>query len=61
MDSRRAGEASVFGDGQRFVIPGEAVRGVLDQFQHVRIQYRTPQQLKVLERFHSTLKSEEVY
>lgn len=34
---------------------------VADQYSHVRIQYRTPQQLGLLERFHSTLKSEEVY
>lgn len=34
---------------------------VQDQFQHVRIQYRTPQQLGLLERFHATLKTEEVY
>ncbi len=32
-----------------------------DQYSHVRIQYRTPQQLGLLERFHRTLKSEEVY
>lgn len=30
-------------------------------FAHVRIQYRTPTQLGVLERFHQTLKTEEVY
>jgi len=34
---------------------------VQEQFQHVRIQYRTPQQLGLLERFHATLKTEEVY
>ena len=34
---------------------------VTDQFSHVRIQYRTPQQLGLLERFHQTLKTEEVY
>jgi transposase InsO family protein len=34
---------------------------VRDQFSHVRIRYRTPQQLGLLERFHSTLKEEEVY
>ena len=34
---------------------------VKDQFSHVRIQYRTPQQLGLLERFHQTLKTEEVY
>jgi transposase InsO family protein len=34
---------------------------VQDQFSHVRIQYRTPQQLGLLERFHATLKTEEVY
>lgn len=31
------------------------------QYQHVRIAYRTPQQLGLLERFHQTLKTEEVY
>ena len=30
-------------------------------FAHVRIQYRTPTQLGLLERFHGTLKREEVY
>jgi putative transposase len=30
-------------------------------YQHVRIKYRTPQQLGLLERFHRTLKTEEVY
>lgn len=34
---------------------------VAEQYSHVRIQYRTPQQLGLLERFHATLKSEEVY
>lgn len=34
---------------------------VQDQYRHVRIQYRTPQQLGLLERFHATLKKEEVY
>ena len=32
-----------------------------DDYKHVRIQYRTPTQLGLLERFHSTLKEEEVY
>ena len=32
-----------------------------DLFAHVRIQYRTPTQLGLLERFHGTLKREEVY
>jgi putative transposase len=32
-----------------------------DQYSHVRIQYRTPQQLGLLEPFHRTLKTEEVY
>lgn len=32
-----------------------------DLFRHVRIQYRTPQQLGLLERFHQTFKTEEVY
>ncbi|MGH8532007.1 MAG: transposase [Gammaproteobacteria bacterium] len=31
------------------------------QFAHVRIAYRTPTQLGLLERFHQTLKNEEVY
>lgn len=34
---------------------------VKQAYEHVRIQYRTPQQLGLLERFHSTLKTEEVY
>lgn len=34
---------------------------VQNLFSHVRIQYRTPQQLGLLERFHQTLKTEEVY
>lgn len=34
---------------------------VKEDYQHVRIQYRTPQQLGLLERFHGTLKTEEVY
>jgi transposase InsO family protein len=34
---------------------------VADQYRHVRIRYRTPQQLGLLERFHATLKTEEVY
>lgn len=32
-----------------------------DKFRHVRIQYRTPQQLGLLERFHRTFKTEEVH
>jgi putative transposase len=32
-----------------------------EQYSHVRIRYRTPEQLGLLERFHRTLKSEEVY
>jgi transposase InsO family protein len=34
---------------------------VKDHFAHVRIQYRTPTQLGLLERFHQTFKDEEVY
>ena len=34
---------------------------IKERFFHVRIQYRTPQQLGLLERFHATLKKEEVY
>ena len=33
---------------------------VKEPFSHVRIQYRTPQQLVLLERFHKTLEDEEV-
>jgi putative transposase len=36
-------------------------RQIQGQFAHVRIRYRTPTQLGLLERFHETLKSEEVY
>jgi putative transposase len=32
-----------------------------DGFSHIRIRYRTPTQLGLLERFHGTLKREEVY
>ena len=34
---------------------------IKDKYSHVRIQYRTPTQLGLLERFHKTLKLEEVY
>jgi putative transposase len=34
---------------------------VREPYSHVRIRYRTPQQLGLLERFHETLKTEEVY
>ncbi|MEO5353008.1 MAG: hypothetical protein H7835_07325 [Magnetococcus sp. XQGC-1] len=34
---------------------------IVDGFQHVRIQYRTPTRLGLLERFHQTLETEEVY
>jgi transposase InsO family protein len=37
------------------------VRHVAEDFTHVRIAYRTPTQLGLLERFHQTLKTEEVY
>jgi putative transposase len=37
------------------------VEFVREPYSHVRIQYRTPQQLGLLERFHQTLKVEEVY
>lgn len=36
-------------------------RHIKADFTHVRINYRTPTQLGLLERFHQTLKSEEVY
>jgi putative transposase len=34
---------------------------VAQHYRHVRIRYRTPEQLGLLERFHRTLKTEEVY
>lgn len=34
---------------------------IAGRYAHVRIQYRTPTQLGLLERFHQTLKTEEVY
>jgi transposase InsO family protein len=34
---------------------------IRESYAHVRIQYRTPTQLGLLERFHATLKEEEVY
>lgn len=36
-------------------------RYIEGDYAHVRIQYRTPTQLGLLERFHQTLKTEEVY
>ena len=36
-------------------------RHIKDLYSHVRIQYRTPTQLGLLERFHRTLKEEEIY
>lgn len=36
-------------------------QSIEDIFTHVRIRYRTPTQLGLLERFHKTLKTEEVY
>ncbi len=36
-------------------------RHIDGDYAHVRIQYRTPTQLGLLERFHQTLKTEEVY
>jgi RNA-directed DNA polymerase len=36
-------------------------RFVRDDYRHIRIQYRTPTQLGLLERFHETLKQEEIY
>lgn len=36
-------------------------RHLADAYTHVRIQYRTPTQLGLLERFHRTLKEEEIY
>lgn len=34
---------------------------IKDLYSHVRIRYRTPTQLGLLERFHQTLKNEDVY
>ncbi len=47
-------------NGSSFI--ARAFRQHIDgQYAHVRIQYRTPTQLGLLERFHQTLKTEEVY
>lgn len=47
-------------NGPSFV--ARAFRQHIDgQYAHVRIKYRTPTQLGLLERFHQTLKTEEVY
>src|SRR5690606_11302858 len=47
-------------NGSSFI--ARAVRRHIDgDYAHVRIQYRTPTQLGLLERFHQTLKTEEVY
>jgi putative transposase len=37
------------------------IQFVREPYSHVRIRYRTPQQLGLLERLHQTLKAEEVY
>ena len=36
-------------------------RHIDGDYTHIRIAYRTPTQLGLLERFHQTLKTEEVY
>ena len=47
-------------NGSSFI--ARAFRQHIDgQYAHVRIKYRTPTQLGLLERFHQTLKTEEVY
>jgi putative transposase len=47
-------------NGSSFI--SQAFRRHIDgDYAHVRIQYRTPTQLGLLERFHQTLKTEEVY
>lgn len=59
---RPAGEAPfLVTDNGPSLIARRFTSFVQDQFCHVRIQYRTPQQLGLLERFHATLKNEEVY
>ena len=42
-------------------IARRVVRYLRGRFSHVRIRYRTPTQLGLLERFHRTLKEEEIY
>jgi transposase InsO family protein len=37
---------------------GETIK---EEYSHVRIQYRTPTQIGLVERFHQTLKTEEIY
>lgn len=50
----------VTGNGPLF-IARKFVHHVTGMFTHVRIQYRTPTQLRLIERFNGTLKAEEVY
>ena len=47
-------------DGSSF-IARRFERYLQGRFEHVRIRYRTPTQLGLLERFHRTLKEEEIY
>ena len=44
-----------------FLVTDNGSSFIAEQYSHVRIQYRTPQQLGLLERVHATLKTEEVY
>ena len=48
-------------DNRSSFITRRFVDFVCDRYNHVRIQYRTPPQLRQLERFHRILKIEEVY
>ena len=50
----------VTGNGPSFTAR-RFVEFIREPYSHVRIQSRTPQQLGLLERFHKTLKIEEVY
>ncbi len=47
-------------NGSSFLAP-YFQRHIAEDYAHVRIGYRTPTQLGLLERFHQTLKAEEVY
>jgi hypothetical protein len=68
-DSNRFGSCAVRDTPVRRVPPGNGPSFIArrfrdfvpDAYSRVRIVYRTPQQLGVLERFHETLKTEEVY
>jgi putative transposase len=58
---RREAVLSLLRREEAAVIARRFVDFLRDGYSHVRIRYRTPQQLGLLERFHQTHNSEEVY